>query len=180
VLGAGRRGFSRRAGFSLCVCVRWELNGQIVLRLQPKPKATPRIKWADDTLDNENMGRKSSKCEPCVGAVTGFLGRGGRKVSLVKTVFILLLTPSRGCCIYKPPTAFGESSEESGEEPDDHNCFHDLHTKRRAARKSSKGVLLTILHPFSSPSVANTSARSCLLKLPPDHHEHGSACAHDH
>ncbi|KAH7719049.1 Protein phosphatase inhibitor containing protein [Aphelenchoides avenae] len=36
-------------------------DGELLLRLR-EPDATPRVRWAAETVDNEHLGKKKSKC----------------------------------------------------------------------------------------------------------------------
>lgn len=59
----------------------------------------PRVQWAESVVDNEGMGKKSSK--------------GKRQNSPKNSYRTLLLTNSTVCCIYHAPKAVDESSDES-------------------------------------------------------------------
>ena len=84
----------------------------LVLKLKDDEKK-PTVTWTEDTVNNEHMGRKSSKskfpimCYPCMKS---------QETSLTSHliycwVALLLFT---GCCIFHKSKAFGESdSDES-------------------------------------------------------------------
>ena len=61
----------------------------------------PRVTFTQDTVDNEGMGRKSSK--------------GNSNLHSFQFVNVYQIV----CCIYKKPKAFGESSSESDSSDDD-------------------------------------------------------------
>lgn len=59
----------------------------------------PRVQWAESVVDNEGMGKKSSK---------------GRKDNPTRqSLLATLLTSETVCCIYHAPKAVDESSDES-------------------------------------------------------------------
>lgn len=66
------------------------------LRLRAEPAEQRHIQWAEDVVDNEGMGKKSSK-------------------GLYKQEYIrrLMLIGELVCCIYHKPREVGESSDES-------------------------------------------------------------------
>lgn len=71
------------------------------------------MEWSSDTVDNEHLGRRSSKCE-CGGGWQAPQGRGA-----------VTFNPCRclsGCCIYEKPRQFGESSSESEGDEDEEGC----------------------------------------------------------
>lgn len=73
-----------------------------VLRLRGGPSSRPRVVWRDDVVDNENMGRKSSKSA----------------YQLHRQRFIdLSVHPV--CCIYHKARKFGESSSDESSSDDD-------------------------------------------------------------
>ncbi|KEY70398.1 hypothetical protein S7711_06566 [Stachybotrys chartarum IBT 7711] len=103
------------------------------------------VQWADDVVDNEGMGRKSSKGQ----FNAPRLNLGHRLVQSTKPNICPV------CCIYHRPKAVGESSDESssdssdsdsdgGSGPDhghkgDHGKDHDCgHRHGRPAKKDSK------------------------------------------
>lgn len=71
-------------------------------------RARRRIKWAEDVIDNEGLGRKKSKGSSC-------------------TQLGLMDCTDEGivCCIYHAPKAFGESSDESSSDSDDSDSGDD-------------------------------------------------------
>lgn len=77
----------------------------VVLHLQAVSCSDERrVTWDEDVIDNENMGKKSSK-----------------GISSLKQAFKLVV-----CCIYHRPRAFGESSsEESSSSSSDDSDYHD-------------------------------------------------------
>eukprot|EP00053_Salpingoeca_punica_P019945 m.205009 g.205009 ORF g.205009 m.205009 type:complete len:144 (-) comp17754_c0_seq1:423-854(-) len=73
----------------------------IRLHLTQKKESSRRIQWRDDTVDNENLNKRSSK----------------------------------SCCIFKKARAFDESSsDDSGEEGDNKNCYFDRKTDGKKMR----------------------------------------------
>ncbi|KAJ9118276.1 hypothetical protein QFC22_004187 [Naganishia vaughanmartiniae] len=81
-----------------------EVNEIRVLKLRGGPILQRRVIWDEEVVDNEHLGRKSSKS-------TFFeLGRfTSSQVDPVADVCVRLLV----CCIYHKSRAFGESSSES-------------------------------------------------------------------
>ena len=71
----------------------------------------PAIRWADDVVDNEGMGRKSSKgwfpSVPCP-----LLCYVTTTVTLKGCIALTCMGVSLVCCIYHSPRAVGESSSE--------------------------------------------------------------------
>jgi protein phosphatase 1 regulatory subunit 11 len=65
------------------------------LRLRAEPAEARHIQWADDVVDNEGMGKKSSKGMPALPCSS---------CAILSTIV---------CCIYHKPRAAGESSDES-------------------------------------------------------------------
>jgi protein phosphatase 1 regulatory subunit 11 len=67
-------------------------------------RSGPRVKWDDEVVDNEGMGKKKSK-------------------STFQTCFLLLAYADSFlravCCIYHKPKQFDESSDESSSDEDD-------------------------------------------------------------
>lgn len=91
-------------------CLRWDCANTteeppVVLHLQAVSCSDERrVTWDEDVIDNENMGKKSSK-----------------GISSLKQAFKLVV-----CCIYHRPRAFGESSsEESSSSSSDDSDYHD-------------------------------------------------------
>lgn len=74
------------------------------LRLE-QPRDERRVVFHEGVIDNEHMNRKKSKCNLCL--LTW--------LEAMANPFTNIL----GCCIYKKPLAFGESSSE-----DDEDCEH--------------------------------------------------------
>ena len=62
-----------------CVCARFpppHTHTQLHLKLRkPSEEDQKKIKWTEDTVDNEHLGRKSSKCRDCTACRPG---KGGR------------------------------------------------------------------------------------------------------
>jgi protein phosphatase 1 regulatory subunit 11 len=72
-----------------------------VLRLRGGPNSRPRVVWREDVIDNENMGKKSSK-------------------SLwFRSSILVHAKPRLVCCIYHKTRNFGESSSEDSSSEDD-------------------------------------------------------------
>lgn len=88
-----------------------------VLRLRaiaPAPSTRPRIQWADDVVDNEGLGRKSSK-----GMLYG-------NPFLILCLCIELSQWVRPvCCIYHAPHPVGESSSDSSSDSDSSDSDSD-------------------------------------------------------
>ncbi len=75
---------------------------KLVLKLKEKEK--PTIKWTEDTIDNENLGRRSSKRKHICSIYLFF------NVINNYSLYYLLL----GCCIFHKTRKFAESdSDES-------------------------------------------------------------------
>lgn len=93
-----------------------------VLRLQlAKPKNDKKVAWRSGTVDNENMGKKKSKCK------FNYRSQCFPSNYLTSVRFFTF----QGCCIYKKPLQFGESSSESEDECE--NCFG--HVEKRHKKK---------------------------------------------
>ena len=98
---------------------------QGVLRLRGGPKSKPAVVWREDVVDNENMGKKSSKSvshHPFSQYTTTFAD-----LSLLPMVESV-------CCIYHKAKKFGESSSE--ESSSDSDCDHD-HRRHRHHRSAN-------------------------------------------
>lgn len=93
------------------------------LRLQ-KPKSNKKVVWSTDTIDNEHMNKKKSKC--MFQLIINYFSLDVFKCNLY---CIILLHLSIGCCIYKRPLMFGESSSEDDE--DCENCCGHPEKRRR-------------------------------------------------
>lgn len=80
------------------------LQTEPILRLRgehaPRGRGGPRVQWAEGVVDNEGMGKKSSK------GVCSFLFWLSWSPKLICPKKIV-------CCIYHAPKAVGESSDES-------------------------------------------------------------------
>jgi protein phosphatase 1 regulatory subunit 11 len=92
-----------------------------VLRLRGGPRSRPAVVWREDVIDNEDMGKKSSKS-----ASHSFPSRAPL------TNVDLLPVAEPVCCIYHKARKFGESSsEESSSDSDsDSECDH-AHRRHR-------------------------------------------------
>ena len=104
------------------------------------------IRWAEDVIDNEGMGRKSSKgliSSPDFYLMIGVGGLGcfGRVLSAEADLFGWV--ENIVCCIYHPPRAVGESSSESESSSDSSsssdNEGDDLNPETRARRPGGSG-----------------------------------------
>ncbi len=71
-----------------------------VLRLTLTGKPDPRVKWSQDTIDNENMGKKSSKRQYTYNLRL-------RIICMLTNIFFVA-----GCCIFHKQKAFGESDSD--------------------------------------------------------------------
>ena len=101
------------------------------LRLRGRHNANGRsVQWADDVVDNEGLGRKSSK---------------GTFLFLLHILCtVLKYCCALVCCIYHKPKAVGESSDESSSSSSDSDSdsdANDLDRRRRAPprRRSNNG-----------------------------------------
>lgn len=86
-----------------------------VLRLRatsPAPSPRPRIQWAEDVVDNEGLGRKSSK---------GLLSSTSHSLLCIR----LTQRTFPVCCIYHAPHPVGESSSESSSDSDSSDSDSD-------------------------------------------------------
>ncbi len=90
---------------------------------EPEPDVSRRGVTFDDStmVDNENMGKKSSKCESTPG------------LELWVSCSWMILSLPLGCCVYQKPRQFGESSSESDGEGGD--C-KDCKTHKKARKKN--------------------------------------------
>jgi hypothetical protein len=78
-----------------------------VLVLKLKESKKPAIKWTEDTIDNENLGRRSSKRK-----IHNKFAKSPTERFLLSVPLALLHCP--GCCIFHKTKKFGESdSDES-------------------------------------------------------------------
>lgn len=124
-----------------------------------KPKSDKKVKWDADTVDNEHMNKRKSKCmyhsKVCV-----FL----YFVSILMLCYQLFINPHdvlSGCCIYKKHRDFDESS--SSESDDEcENCYgHVEHRKKNQGGsevpQSSSPV------PCGSGKVVFPSPTSCVF-----------------
>lgn len=82
----------------------------VVLTLR-KPKSSKKVEWTQDTVDNEHMGRKKSKC-------TSHYYHSLHVYNKIVSCFFT------GCCVYRKPHQFGESSSESEDDECDHCQGH--------------------------------------------------------
>lgn len=111
-----------------------------------RPRHRPRVVWRDDVVDNEHLGKKSSKSEWRLHALVIFLivrndaNTGGLLV----------------CCIYNRPKQFDESSDEDSsdsDEDDSSSCGHNHSHSHRHGESSP--------HPRSSePNPAGQGSSS--------------------
>ena len=85
------------------------------------PERRPRVQFTADTVDNEGMGKKSSKGK------NYYPDRTSRGIP----VYLFFIV----CCIYKKPKAFGESSSESDSSDDDVSPYE---RKPKAMKKKNK------------------------------------------
>lgn len=88
-----------------------------------KPKTDRKVDWSTDTVDNEHMNKKKSKCKykkedksysyhvPCCKCII---------------TFTLL-----GCCIYKKPRKFGESSSSDSSDDECEHCQGHVEKKKK-------------------------------------------------
>ena len=92
-----------------------------VLRLRGGPKSKPAVVWREDVVDNENMGKKSSKST----------SHSYPRHLLWNLLTNIALSPAAEpvCCIYHKARKFGESSsEESSSDSDSGSgCDHAHH-----------------------------------------------------
>ena len=88
---------------------------QTVLVTLHKPATDKAVHWDEGVIDNEHMGKKTSKCNS--------------RITRHNLLSLLLL----GCCIYHKPRDFGESS--SSDDSDDDKCGCHEH---RVAKKKMK------------------------------------------
>ena len=94
-----------------------------VLRLRGGPRSRPGVVWREDVVDNENMGKKSSKSRSRARPATW---------SALLTNLRQSFASDPVCCIYHKARKFGESSsEESSSDSDsDSECDHTYHRHR--------------------------------------------------
>lgn len=89
---------------------------------EPSSSNGRRIRWAEDVVDNEGLGRKSSKGKHSLMLLSGLDGIGIRP-SLLHTKFkanIYIV-----CCIYHAPHPIDESSDESSSSDSDSDSGDD-------------------------------------------------------
>lgn len=99
------------------------------LTLSATPSQTNRrVSWNADTIDNEHLNKKKSKCVYCQLELPHVFDC----FLLVRLLLIL------GCCIYKKPRQFGESSSESDDDECD-NCFGHVEKKKKNRRPPPSG-----------------------------------------
>ncbi|XP_024081799.1 E3 ubiquitin-protein ligase PPP1R11-like [Cimex lectularius] len=84
-----------------------------------KPKTDKQVKWTSETVDNEHLNRKKSKC------IKVF-----KRLSSSSNIGYFL-----GCCIYEKPRVFGESSSE--DEGECENCFGHVEMKKKNKKPPS-------------------------------------------
>ncbi|KAI9677208.1 MAG: hypothetical protein M1829_002782 [Trizodia sp. TS-e1964] len=107
------------------------VQGPFVLHLRGEPSTATsndipepaRVTWAEDVIDNEGMGKKTSKGEI-------------RQLAHLDTS--ALTSPYLACCIYHKPRAVGESSSESSSEEDDSESNEDNSKARMAGAKGKQ------------------------------------------
>lgn len=113
--------------------------GTLRIRATAAPNDDRRIRWAEDVVDNEGMGKKKSKGRFEAEAVSGieFGKSNGAKIrtgrrcrirgSGVVSMKMHKLTSCIQivCCIYHAPRAVGESSSESSSESDSSSSDSD-------------------------------------------------------
>ncbi|KAL1646972.1 Type 1 phosphatases regulator ypi1 [Didymella pomorum] len=89
-----------------------------VLRLRAEPEERRHIQWAEDVVDNEGMGKKSSK-----GTAPASLRVGSM------------------CCIYHAPREAGESSDESSSDSssDDDSDSEPDNSTARPSKSNKRG-----------------------------------------
>lgn len=80
------------------------INRILVLKLRQKQK---KITWTDDTVDNEHLGKKSSKSNSMV--IKNFFPQ----------LYLLLLFLLLGCCIFHKKKNFGESDSDETDSEDE-------------------------------------------------------------
>ncbi|KAJ5622810.1 Type 1 phosphatases regulator ypi1 [Penicillium lividum] len=88
------------------------LRGEDAPSVTPEPSSSRRIRWSEDVVDNEGMGKKSSK---------------GTIHSLPPTL----------CCIYHKARPVGESSSESESSSSSSDSDSDSEIDRRRARPNN-------------------------------------------
>jgi protein phosphatase 1 regulatory subunit 11 len=93
-----------------------------VLRLRAVPAERRRIQWAEDVIDNEGMGKKSSKGMP--------------EPSLLQSCFLLTWVPV--CCIYHKPRAADESSDDDSSGDSSSDSDSDSEPDNSTARPSGR------------------------------------------
>lgn len=59
-------------------------------------------------------------------------------IVLLKFFFFFLVFPFKGCCIYKKPLEFGESSSEEDDDECEH-CFGHVEKKKKNQKKHDNG-----------------------------------------
>lgn len=94
-----------------------------VLRLRAEPTEQRHIQWAEDVIDNEGMGKKSSKgsYSPCT-----------------SNCFQRALTFHIVCCIYHKPRAADESSEDDSSDNSSSESDSDSEPDNSTARPSGR------------------------------------------
>lgn len=89
-----------------------------------RTSADKKVSWNSNTVDNENMNKKKSKCKSKLIALF-LLHLTKRSSSIIFSV---------GCCIYQKPVPFGESSSEEDDDECDH-CFGHVEKKKKNQKK---------------------------------------------
>lgn len=85
----------------------------------PSSSSGPRIRWSEDVVDNEGMGKKSSK-----GKITSQYATSCPRMSVFLTLCLV-------CCIYHKARPVGESSSESESSSSSSDSESDSDTDRR-------------------------------------------------
>lgn len=110
--------------FTLQFLYTFFIQSAPVLRLKlRKPSTEKKVSWNTNTVDNENMGKKKSKCKRFIEFSVNILESNQ-----------FLFFPFPGCCIYKKPLEFGESSSEEDDDECEH-CFGHVEKKKKNQKK---------------------------------------------
>ncbi|KAH9876332.1 hypothetical protein J1614_004211 [Plenodomus biglobosus] len=95
-----------------------------VLRLRAEPAEQRRIQWAEDVIDNEGMGKKSSK-----GASIGWLSVASNSQTDCSP---------QVCCIYHKPRAADESSDDDSSDNSSSDSDSDSEPDNSTARPAGR------------------------------------------
>jgi protein phosphatase 1 regulatory subunit 11 len=90
----------------------------------PGERSERRIQWAEDVIDNEGLGRKSSKGKHILSTIS----RSPRRANIANNTTV--------CCIYHPPKAsIDDSSDESSDSSSSDSDSDDDGSARPAGGK---------------------------------------------